>query len=236
MEKRSMSTFLRIKIFVVSLHLSEKTDLGRDMLAQDLVLKQYTASLLHPETEWGQVFWQKIGKDRFDDDFLQACFRVWIIPGKENTIKEETIERMENGKISLEKLRLKVLCESDYGLLNRMKVEHANSIDADLDHLALEVFKEHILPQIQNEVSFGPRFGLLRQILSVLIFANWLRDKIGNHLQGFMGTNDTGKFKLDTVDEDVPHHIQQEYIRSFKEGVWQYTRKFFDLEKKPNHN
>jgi hypothetical protein len=37
-----------------------QTDLGRDMLAQDYVLKQFTASLLNPDSKVGQEFWKKV--------------------------------------------------------------------------------------------------------------------------------------------------------------------------------
>ena len=37
-----------------------KTDMGTDMLAQDYLLKQVTASLIYPEDELGKQFWQKI--------------------------------------------------------------------------------------------------------------------------------------------------------------------------------
>ncbi len=38
------------------------TDMGTDMLAQDYLLKQITASLIYPEDELGKQFWQKIYK------------------------------------------------------------------------------------------------------------------------------------------------------------------------------
>src|SRR5690349_13813269 len=39
-----------------------KTEMGRDMLAQDYILKQLTASLMHPETDLGKEFWDKFYK------------------------------------------------------------------------------------------------------------------------------------------------------------------------------
>jgi len=39
-----------------------KTELGRDMLAQDYILKQLTASLMYPEEELGKKFWNKVYK------------------------------------------------------------------------------------------------------------------------------------------------------------------------------
>lgn len=37
-----------------------RTVMGRDLLAQDYLLKQITASVLYPESATGKVFWQKV--------------------------------------------------------------------------------------------------------------------------------------------------------------------------------
>jgi len=48
-----------------------QTELGRDLLAQDYVLKQLTASLIYPEKDLGKVFWQKVYLD-----FTRSCASV----------------------------------------------------------------------------------------------------------------------------------------------------------------
>ena len=37
-----------------------QTEMGRDLLAQDYMLKQLTASLMYPEKELGQEFWNRV--------------------------------------------------------------------------------------------------------------------------------------------------------------------------------
>jgi len=37
-----------------------QTEMGRDLLAQDYILKQITATLLYPEGETGKAFWAKV--------------------------------------------------------------------------------------------------------------------------------------------------------------------------------
>src|SRR5580698_4545969 len=37
-----------------------ETEMGRDLLAQDYILKQFTASLMYPENGLGKEFWDKI--------------------------------------------------------------------------------------------------------------------------------------------------------------------------------
>ena len=39
-----------------------QTDLGRDLLAQDYILKQLTASLIYPEKDLGKEFWARVYK------------------------------------------------------------------------------------------------------------------------------------------------------------------------------
>jgi hypothetical protein len=36
------------------------TEMGRDLLAQDYMLKQLVASLIYPEQDLGQEFWQRV--------------------------------------------------------------------------------------------------------------------------------------------------------------------------------
>ena len=37
-----------------------QTEMGRDLLAEDYLLKQITASLIYPESQLGKAFWQKV--------------------------------------------------------------------------------------------------------------------------------------------------------------------------------
>ena len=37
-----------------------QTEMGRDMLAQDYILKQLTASLIYPEKHLGKTFWDEV--------------------------------------------------------------------------------------------------------------------------------------------------------------------------------
>ena len=37
-----------------------QTEMGRDLLAQDYMLKQITASLIYPEDEFGKKFWKRV--------------------------------------------------------------------------------------------------------------------------------------------------------------------------------
>lgn len=58
-----------------------QTDLGRDMLGQDYILKQLSASLTHPENELGKDYWKhQLGTTpRLDSNDLS---KIWIKPSK----------------------------------------------------------------------------------------------------------------------------------------------------------
>ena len=88
-----------------------KTELGRDMLAQDYILKQLTASLMYPEKELGKAFWDKVykqAKEKYGTSEIpvNTFNKVWILP--------ETATVYEHGQtVYSVEARLKVLLDSD---------------------------------------------------------------------------------------------------------------------------
>ena len=82
------------------------TLLGADMLAQDYVLKQFTASQIYPENEPGREFWRNIYKaaqEQFGtiDIPVDTFNRVWISP-----LKAEVYEK--NNAVYVTQAKLKV--------------------------------------------------------------------------------------------------------------------------------
>ena len=63
------------------------TEMGRDLLSQDYLLKQLTASLMYPEDELGKKFWEQVYKEagkRFGSTEIpvNTFNKVWVIPDK----------------------------------------------------------------------------------------------------------------------------------------------------------
>ncbi len=61
-----------------------KTELGRDMLAQDYMLKQLTASLMYPEKDIGNEFWDRVytkAHEKFGSTEIptNTFNKVWIV-------------------------------------------------------------------------------------------------------------------------------------------------------------
>jgi hypothetical protein len=192
------------------------TELGRDLLVQDLVLKEYTALLLHPDTETGSAFWSAI--DGETDAALDACVRVWITPGRAS-IREEPTD--VGGRVTIERLGLDVHCEEDYAALQASGL----AAPAGPSHQTVaDAFRALVLPRVENEVRRGNRFSRLRQMHSAQILSEWLRRKMGDTLSrcAFAGSNDPESCGLVTCPASDPD-VRERYLRSFREGVWRWT-------------
>jgi hypothetical protein len=89
-----------------------ETDMGRDLLAQDYLLKQLTASLIYPEEELGRKFWETVYEQASEmygttDIPVNTFNKVWIVPDK--------VEIYENGdRAYVVHSRLEVMLEEDY--------------------------------------------------------------------------------------------------------------------------
>ena len=88
------------------------TEMGRDLLGQDYILKQLTSSLMFPEKEPGKSFWQKIYQQAYEkfgttDVPLDTFNKVWIQPDSAEVFEDK-------GTAFIGQSHLKVMLESDY--------------------------------------------------------------------------------------------------------------------------
>ncbi|MCX5680965.1 MAG: class I SAM-dependent methyltransferase, partial [Candidatus Omnitrophica bacterium] len=95
------------------------TEMGRDMLAQDYLLKQITASLINPDSDLGKEFWQKVYKKAYDQYGTTAIpidtfNKVWIMPAKSTVY-------VQDDKAFIVESKLKVMLEEDYVALENNK-------------------------------------------------------------------------------------------------------------------
>ncbi|MBN2589590.1 MAG: toll/interleukin-1 receptor domain-containing protein [Sedimentisphaerales bacterium] len=207
------------------------TELGRDLLAQDVVLKYYTAQLLHPDTDLGKTFWSRIDTLGLEAKDIESCVRVWIVPGKVSL--KESAKKDGYFHVDIEKLNLKVLCESEYKTLNKFKEKRQrrqSTLPLEIHKKVVEVFNDIILPEINVEVNSGNRFSILRQVYSVMIFSTWFeKSSLGLALikSGFMNSNNIEKYQLNTVGDEAIR-MKEQYLKMFDKGVWQHTQTFYD--------
>ncbi len=89
-----------------------KTEMGRDLLAQDYMLKQITASLIYPENNLGKEFWRKVyaqaQKQYGTSNIPVNTFnKVWILP-------DDALIYEKGNTAYVLKNHLRVMLEEDY--------------------------------------------------------------------------------------------------------------------------
>ena len=201
-----------------------KTEMGRDLLAQDYLLKQITASLIYPEGEVGKKFWKKVYsqavKEFGSTDVPVNTFnKVWIIPDQATVY--------ENGNTAyVLKSHLKVMLEQDYLALSKAGAMHELPVQSG-SQLGSQIVREIVLPQLENEVNKDKNFALLRQVNNSLILATWFKKRLKESVLGRIYV-DRGKVK--GVDQDPANNqeIYRRYLRAYKKGVFNYIKEDYD--------
>jgi hypothetical protein len=130
------------------------TELGRDMLATDYLLKQVSSSLTHPDTETGRQYWNlksEISDQEFNPDksgSSQSFDKIWIMPDRADVYEASAVSAF------VVDARLKAMTEADY--LAMCKAED-NSVAAgsdDRSHLR-ETSMRAILLAVTREINQG---------------------------------------------------------------------------------
>ncbi len=175
-----------------------QTEMGRDLLAQDYLLKQITSSLMYPEDETGKKFWKriyeeaqkKLGTTQIPVDTFN---KVWIVPEK-----AVVYENAKAGTAYVVESKLKVMLEQDYLATSispplvggaRGGVTSTNTPLPNPPHqeegsdslpatLAQSIIREVIIPELTKEINEGQNFAPLRQVYNSLILATWYKKKI----------------------------------------------------------
>jgi len=212
-----------------------ETDLGKNLLAQDYLLKQLSASLLYPEGKIGEVFWEKVYKKAYDlygttDIPVDTFNKIWVLPESALVYeKEATAYILES--------RLKVMMESDYiALKNSIKekgISSGLSLDSsvsmkDVNDISSAIIQDVIIPEIETEVNAGKNFKDLRQIHASLILAQWFKKKFK---ESFLGVNYVDQNKIngiDLSDKLVKEKIYKKYLEAFKKGVYDIMREDYN--------
>ena len=206
------------------------TEMGRDMLAQDYLLKQLTASLMYPEKELGKEFWNKVykeAKEKFGTTEIpvNTFNKVWIVP-KEALVYEQGTSAF------VIKSRLAVMLEEDYeAMQHASKMEDGGWKGEDRSSILdsqSSIIKEIIIPAIEVEVNEGKNFANLRQIYNALILATWYKQRLKDSLLGKVYVDQNKTKGIDTQDKGINQKIYGQYIESFKKGVYNFIKEDVD--------
>lgn len=213
------------------------TEMGRDLLAQDYLLKQVTASLMYPEEELGRKFWDKVferayqiyGKTNIP---LNTFNKVWIVPDKAVVLEE--------GRTALVvESRLKVMLEEDYAALEygrgdeKFGLDRLDKKDADkIADVTSKIVREVLIPAIEEEVNNGETFAGLRQIYHAMVLATWYKESLRESLLGKVYVDQNKTQGVDTQDKESNQKIYAQYMEAFQKGVYDYIRHDYDKNTK----
>jgi tetratricopeptide (TPR) repeat protein len=201
-----------------------KTEMGRDLLAQDYILKQITSSLIYPEDSLGKKFWDRIYERAWKEYGttnvpVNTFNKVWIIP-------DEALVYESGNTAYVLRNHLKVMLEEDYLSLEKHSGTMASYGSAPrngVHSIGSQIIREIILPELEKEVNTGKNFANLRQIYSGMILATWYKHALKESLLGKIYADQT---KVKGVDQDpkVNEQIYQQYLKAFKKGVFNYIK------------
>ena len=198
------------------------TDLGKDLLAQDYLLKQFSSSLSDPRGDTGKSFWQNLYQELFKlkgttDLPINTLNKIWIVPDAAEVNED-------NGLALVTRASLKVMMEDDYGAIKNRKLKIKNS---QTQEITAQMMRKVILPVIAKEVNSGKNFAQLRQIYHSLILAIWFKQKFQQSL--YAAYIDKGKISgIDLKDKGAREKIFKLYVEAFGKGVYNYLKKEVD--------
>jgi len=197
-----------------------QTEMGRDLLAEDYMLKQITASLIYPEGAVGRKFWKKIYQEaaaKFGTTNIpvNTFNKVWIVPEK-----AVVYENAKAGTAYVVEAKLKVMLEEDY-------LSMAKHTEKEAGTFSSQIIREIVIPELTKEVNEGKNFAQLRQVYNSLILATWYKKKIKDSILEQVYA-DKNKVAGVGYGPNQVETIYQQYLKAFKKGVYNYIKEDVD--------
>ncbi len=228
------------------------TAMGRDLLAQDYMLKQLTASLIYPQKSLGKTFWAQVyakAKAMYGTTQIpiNTFNKVWIVPQEAGIY--------EHGQTAfIVSSHLKVMLEEDY--LSLTKHNAISGVIArspqgdeaiskrttnDMHSLGSTIIRQVVLPEIEKEVNEGKNFATLRQIFYAQVLAVWFKRNLKQALLNQVYANRSMVKGIERRSSNVipakagiqnqdlsPDQIYHQYLRAYKKGVFNYIQEDVD--------
>ncbi len=213
------------------------TEMGKELLAQDYLLKQVTASVMYPDGKVGRAFWRAIYQQAYEklgstDIPVNTFNKVWIVPEK-----AVVYENAAANTAVIIKSKLKVMLEEDYlsmhkhHALDQRSVSSDQNINLDAKHptpdahqLSNQLIRQVILPILEKEVNTGENFANLRQVYNSLVLALWYKNKLKESLMAKGYVNRRKINGIEVTDKNVDEEIFRQYLVSYKKGVYNYIK------------
>ncbi len=198
-----------------------QTTMGVDVLSQDYILKQLTASLIYPESASGKIFWQKVyaqAQVKFGTTNIpvNTFNKVWIVPQEAVVYENKNVAYIAQAK-------LKVMLEEDY-----LAVQKNADVRNDVGSIGANIIREIVIPILEREVNEGAHFTQLRQVYHALILATWYKKKIKASLiaKAYVDQRKIQGLAVIPAKAGIQNieSIYQQYIQTFKKGVYNYIK------------
>jgi SNF2 family DNA or RNA helicase/ubiquinone/menaquinone biosynthesis C-methylase UbiE len=198
-----------------------QTAMGRELLAQDYLLKQVTATLFDPNEKTGQEFWSQVyaqssklyGHTNIPIDTFN---KVWIMP--------DQAKIYEKGRtVFVVKGTLKVMLESDYQSFQK------NALKSNTNDWQKEIVRKVVIPVLTKEINEGESFSSLRQVYYSLILAAWYKKRLKKSLLSKEYVDQNKVKGIEETDGLGPDEIYERYLKAFKKGVLNLIREEKDL-------
>jgi hypothetical protein len=202
-----------------------KTEMGRDLLAQDYILKQIGASLTSPDTELGKKFWSRIYETAYEKfgvtEIPTDIFnKVWIVPDKAVIYeKGNTVYVLEH--------HLKVMMDADYLAMKNNGMTAMIDDKTGISKISGLIMREIIIPSIEKEVNEDKNFAQLRQIYSGMLLAAWYKRTLKESILAKV-YGDQSKVKGIDQDPKSIREIYDRYVVAFKAGVFNIIKEDVD--------
>jgi len=205
-----------------------QTEMGRDLLAEDYLLKQITASLIYPESQLGKEFWRKVyaqaqAQYGTTNIPINTFNKVWIVPDK-------AVVYENNGVAFVMENHLKVMLEEDYLSMQKhspsLVKEGVRGSSEKVNTLGSQIVREIVIPALTKEVNEGKNFAQLRQVFYSLILATWYKKKIKDSILNKIYSNQN-KIQGLVIPAKAGIHVEaiyQQYLKAFKKGVFNYIK------------
>jgi hypothetical protein len=204
-----------------------KTEMGRDLLSQDYLLKQITSSLIYPEDNLGKKFWDKVystAQEQYGTTNIpvNTFNKVWIVP-------DDAMIYEKGNTAYVLKNHLRVMMEEDY--LSLQKHAGIQSVPQKTNNIGSKIVKEIVLPELEKEVNEGKNFANLRQVFSGMVLAAWYKRALKESLLSKIYADQS---KVKGVDQDPANNeaIYQQYLKAYKKGVFNFIKE--DVNKYTN--
>jgi len=204
------------------------TAMGRDLLAQDYMLKQLTASLIYPQKSLGKTFWDTVyskAKAMYGTTEIpvNTFNKVWIVP--------QSVGIYEHGQTAyIVSGHLKVMLEEDYlSLTKHTAISSRNETNqSEVNQLGFKIIRSIILPEIEKEINDGKNFATLRQIFYAQALAVWFKNNLKQALLNQVYANKDTVKGIDQNDTATNEAIYHQYLRAYKKGVFNFIKEDID--------